>query len=59
MHNTSVTPRNFNFKLGSFVQDSDFAKNCVQINMNGEYIVIHEELLLFMSENKRLSAAFM
>ena len=25
----------------------------VHMNVNGNYIVIHEELLLFMSENKR------
>ena len=31
----------------------------VHINVNGNYIVIPEELLSFMIENKRLSVAFM
>ena len=38
---------------------SELCEHYVHINVNGNNIPIHEELLLFMSENKRLSVTFM
>ena len=40
---------------------SEFAKLTftLKLNVNGNYVVIHKELLLFISENKRLYVEFM